>query len=81
MIDLKQIPDEVVEAATLAIGEAISLWLHEHPGCVLEDVETHKLARAAITAALTAWSGFHVGAKATRAPYIILPLPTEARDE
>ena len=53
----KLIPDEVVEAATLAIGEAISLWLHEHPGCVLEDVETHKLARAAIAAALAAWPG------------------------
>lgn len=75
MIITEQIPDEVVEASTRAIGEAISLWLHEHPGCGLEDVETHKLAREAIVAAINAWpeaglSQFHENA-------FVLPLPQE----
>jgi hypothetical protein len=38
----------LVEKVARRMGEVISLWLHEHPGCVLEDVDTAYIATAAI---------------------------------
>lgn len=38
----------LVEKVARRMGEAISLWLHEHPGCVLEDVDTPYIATAVI---------------------------------
>ena len=38
----------LVEKVARRMGEAISLWLHEHPGCVLEDVDTAYIAIAAL---------------------------------
>lgn len=42
--------DELRERVARAIGEAVSLWLHEHPGSVLEDVDVPHLADAALAA-------------------------------
>ena len=48
----------------------------DNPAMSDEDIMKH-----AIAAAINAWPGFHIGAKATIAPYIILPLSQGPSDE
>ena len=73
MIDAKQIPDEVVEAARAAYREGF------------EQLDSHeKIMRAAIAAALSAWpnvtttSWFENG---VRKAVLNIPLPQEVSDE
>ena len=86
MIDPKQIPDEVVEAAAQAFRKA----MHDHWGWpmlpwheVLADDQEYwrKLARASFPAGLAAWPETrHRGwDDVRRCPCLILPLPKEPR--
>jgi hypothetical protein len=84
MINPAQIPDEVVEAAARGLARY---------NCDQWDSDPERFwphfadqARAAITAAINAWPGMlHRGKNAYLAnvadEHLILPLPTEARDE
>jgi len=79
MIDPKQIPDEVVEAAARAIRQWLAYTLHKDTrASELTDGEHEELARASIAAALNAWEGevsvsrFHPHHKS-----LILPLLKE----
>lgn len=78
MIDPKQIPDEVMEAAASAITMALILAVEEDcRACALTDEERKELARAAIAAALNAWPGVEVNYRicSRGTEYLILPLP------
>jgi hypothetical protein len=67
MIDAKQIPDEVVDAADAA--------LREYP-----DWDQRGLISAALAAALNAWEGaVHGHRKDDGTPFVKLPLPKEPR--
>jgi hypothetical protein len=71
MIDAKQIPDEVMEAAVTA-------WLEK----ASDYTRLNESIRAAIAAALAAWPGAGIVATEDhtgRYPQIILPLPQEPR--
>ena len=59
-------PEQVPEAAWQA---ASGLWFN---GAQWPQI---------VAAALNAWPGFHIGAKATIAPYIILPLPPQENSD
>lgn len=72
------IPPAALEAGARAITMALILAVDEDcRALALTDDERTELARAAFLAIVEAWPGFHIGAKATIAPYIILPLPQE----
>lgn len=77
MIDPKQIPDEVVEAAAKALSEA-ELWpgVWSRLDSVVQDAFTAQ-ARAAIAAALNAWPGADEIEDHDRRPYLALPIPKE----
>lgn len=88
MIDQKQFPPEVVEAAAKAITMALILAVDEDcRALALTDDERAELARAAIAAALAAWPGMEYWPEFSDAGLgehepgkVFLPL-TEARDE
>jgi len=82
MIEPKQIPDEVVEAAAKAITMALILAVDEDcRALALTDDERAELARAAIAAALNAWPNAEVVGWYHADHTLILPLPQEASDE
>ena len=77
MIDAKQIPDEVVEAAARDIVQTLQSLAAEN-GLTMTGAEEamdgfRKVARASIAAALAAWPGM-INGNYFAEPSIILPL-------
>jgi hypothetical protein len=70
MIDTKQIPDEVVEAAVTA-------WLEK----ASDYTRLNESIRAAIAAALNAWPNARLDYWAHYDGALLLPLPKEGADE
>ena len=72
MIDPKQIPDEVVEVAARSMGWTSAIVLPQD----------RLRFKGHIAAALNAWPGVYpVNYGGDEPPFLVLPLPQEARNE
>ena len=71
MIDAKQIPDEVVEAAAKSMG-----W----PSAIVFPQDKLRF-KGHLAAALNAWPGVQFKMNGAMRTFLILPLPKEKNDE
>jgi hypothetical protein len=79
-----RIPDAALKAGAQEITLALMHVVDEDAALPLTDDERAELARTVLAAALNAWPGAYTKSEDWYSPAdtnLILPLPTEARDE